>query len=493
MKIPGPKPNLFFGNTFQYLEGIHVTDINNHKKYGDLYGIFFMGYPCIVISDISSLRQILIKDFDKFINRPKSGQFDGEHNLLSHMLFILRDKRWKDVRNSLTPAFSTAKIKSIFSIVLDCIRITESIIDKSISEKNHQFDTRKILGNLVMDIITKSAFGLDENLQLEEKSKFMQMANKMFNFSFFNPRLLFMVLFPNVAETIRKYCNYQIFNHDVIAYFVNLLNRTVQKRRKHLENKRNDLLQTLINLSLLNNETIMEINDTEKFTDNMHSHKSKEQVALSEIELMAQCFMFIAAAFETTTTTLQFLFYSLAVNPKVQQKAYDEVMNTINDKAEIDYKNLSQMDYINQIMMETLRMYPPTTRLQRECKHDTTIMDGEICIPKGSTIVVPIFVIHRNKQYYEEPDKFDPERFDICIRQQRDPLTFMPFGYGPRQCIGMRFAQVIMRTIVASLIRKYKFTANDYSLNKPLQIITTGFTKPAKPIILHVEHRSKLA
>lgn len=161
----------------------------------------------------------------------------------------------------------------------------------------------------------------------------------------------------------------------------------------------------------------------------------------SDDEIVGQCFIFFAAGFDTVSTLLTFLSYELAVNPDIQEKLFNEITE-IKEKlngAPLNYDTLSQMKYMDQVISETLRKWPPAVFTNRVCTKDYAYElddNHKIRMEKGRVIWIPIHAIHHDPKYYPSPEVFDPERFSDENKHQILPGSFIPFGIGPRNCIG---------------------------------------------------------
>ncbi|CAJ0931468.1 unnamed protein product [Ranitomeya imitator] len=150
------------------------------------------------------------------------------------------------------------------------------------------------------------------------------------------------------------------------------------------------------------------------------------------------------------------------------------------------YEALNQMEYLDMVIYETLRLYPAAGRIERVCK-TTTEING-VTIPKDVVTVIPVFVLHRDPELWSDPEEFRPERFSKENRETQDPYIFLPFGAGPRNCIGMRFAMINMKSVISLLLQNFSFrTCKDTPI--PLEIDTRGFLKTTKPIILNLAPR----
>ncbi|KAB0340003.1 hypothetical protein FD754_023476, partial [Muntiacus muntjak] len=253
-------------------------------------------------------------------------------------------------------------------------------------------------------------------------------------FWFGRVNIIKMMLFPFLIP-ILEVLNITIFPRSVVNFFTKSINRIKESRLKDNQKPRVDFLQLMIN------------SQNSKETDN---HK-----ALSDQELLAQSIIFIFAGYETTSSTLSFLLYILATHPDVQQKLQEEIDATFPNKAPPTYDVLAQMEYLDMVVNETLRMFPIAVRIDRFCKKDVEIHG--VSIPKGTTATVPISVLHRDPQLWPEPEEFRPERFSKKNKDSINPYIYLPFGAGPRNCIGMRFAIMNMKLAVVRVLQNFSF------------------------------------
>lgn len=147
--------------------------------------------------------------------------------------------------------------------------------------------------------------------------------------------------------------------------------------------------------------------------------------------------------FDTSSTALTFAAYELTRNPDIQQKLYEEIVETHEklDGKRLTYDVLQKMKYMDQVVCETLRIWPPAVQVDRVCTKDYHYDDGnelKFDVEKGKALIIPIYGIQMDPKYFPEPDKFEPERFSDENKDSIVPGTYMPFGIGPRNCIGKR-------------------------------------------------------
>jgi cytochrome P450 len=193
--------------------------------------------------------------------------------------------------------------------------------------------------------------------------------------------------------------------------------------------------------------------------NDMNNNASGPRPSVSLDELKAQGILFFLAGFDTTATLLSNLSYLLAANPSTQERLLQEI-DTWNTKFELNYDTVNGFKYLDAVVWETLRLYPPVSRVERECVADYKLARTGIYVPAGMTVSIPVYAIHRDPKNFEDPDSFKPERF---LRTEdgepaiKHPYSFLPFGGGPRNCLGMRLALVEAKMCIVQILKRYRF------------------------------------
>ncbi|CAH4028012.1 unnamed protein product [Pieris brassicae] len=179
----------------------------------------------------------------------------------------------------------------------------------------------------------------------------------------------------------------------------------------------------------------------------------KPKAGVRSMMASAQCIVLFGAAFETTATTLTFLLYELAKNPDKQKRAIEEVNQYFKNHDRIEYECVFETPYLDACVCDTLRIYPVLGVVTRELVEDYTLPSG-VPLTKGLRVHIPVHHLHHNPQYFPEPDVFRPERFLGAEKERIEPFSYMPFGEGPRTCIGLRFAKMQSIAGLLALMRK---------------------------------------
>lgn len=207
--------------------------------------------------------------------------------------------------------------------------------------------------------------------------------------------------------------------------------------------------------------------------------KTKRQMSTSE--LRDNLLTFIVAGHETTALTLSWAMYLMGFDPQVQERARQEVQEVLQGRA-CTGEDVENLPYIRMIVDETLRLYPAAGIISRTAQKSDTLCGREI--RPGDTVMIPIYALGRNELLWDDPDRFDPERF--ADRKAIDRYAYLPFGDGPRICIGASFALQEAVTILATLLSRFEFSPVAGKEPKPVMILTLrpegGVWMTAKPL-----------
>ncbi|XP_055936165.1 cytochrome P450 3A21-like [Argiope bruennichi] len=491
--IPYVKPVLpFIGTSYSLLwKPAHQIDVERYRKLGPVYGQFDGARPVLVIADLKLVREVLVKEFPSFINRRVSSFKNGD-SIVDAMLFVLHGDEWKRVRNILTPAFTTGKIKRMIDIIKECGQTaTENF--RTTAKSGKPFQAKLIYGAFAMDVIASAAFSVKLDSHNDTKNQFVQTAKEAFSTDF-GFKLFIFLLFPKLAKLFKV----SIISPKPLVFFREVILQIMEKRKKTGQT-RNDFLQLLMATLKEDTEELKVDKGIEEnsITSNYGHDESTYQTPkfgsnknLSLNAAVAQSISFFTAGFDTVASTLSFATYLLAVNPEIQERMYEEVHQVLEKtEGELTYEAIQEMKYLDNVLSETLRLYPVIPRLERMTETDCKLGDTGITVPKGMAIVIPSYALHKDPKLFPDPEKFDPDRFLPEERAKRDPYAYLPFGDGPRHCIGMRFALIEVKTCLVYVIANFKILRCPET-KVPLEFcLGPGLLIP-KDIILKFEERT---
>ncbi|XP_075828910.1 cytochrome P450 3A25 [Microtus pennsylvanicus] len=461
--IPGPKPLPLFGNILSYHEGTWKFDEYCYKKYGKTWGLYDGQQPVLAITDPEIIKTVLVKEcYSIFTNRRSFGPV----GFMKKAISISENEEWKRLRTLLSPTFTSGKLKQMFPIIGQYGDTLVKNLRRE-EEKGKPVTMKDILGAYSMDVITGTSFGVNVDSLNNPQDPFVQKAKKFLKFSAFDPFLLSIFLFPFLTP-IYELLSLSIFPRQSVNFFKKFVTSMKKNRLDSNQETRVDFLQLMMN------------------TQNSKGEES--QKALSDLEMVAQTVVFIFAGYDATSTSISFIMYELATHPDVQKKLQDEIDRALPNKAPVTYDALMDMEYLDMVVNETLRLYPIANRLERVSKKDVEI--NGVFIPKGTIVMVPTFPLHRDPEYWPAPEEFRPERFSKENKGSIDPYVYLPFGNGPRNCLGMRFALISMKLAVISVLQNFTLQPCEETQIPP-KLSNQPILQPEKPIILKVVSREK--
>ncbi|XDV17073.1 hypothetical protein PO909_016515 [Leuciscus waleckii] len=466
--IPGPKPIPFFGTMLRYREGFYNFDLECFKKYGRVWGIYDARQPVLCIMDQSIIKTILIKEcYSLFTNR-RNFRLNGP---LYDAVSIVEDDDWRRIRSVLSPSFTSGRLKEMFGIMKTHSQILVENLGKS-ATRGENVDIKEFFGPYSMDVVTSTAFSVDIDSLNNPKDPFVTNIKKMLKFDFLNPVFLISALFPFTTTLLDK-MDFGFFPISVTDFFYAALQKIKSERvANDHKKKRVDFLQLMV--------------DSQTAGKTQHGEEHTEK-GLSDHEILSQAMIFIFAGYETSSSTLSFLFYNLATNPEAMKKLQEEIDETFPNKAPVDYEAVMNMDYLDGALNESLRLFPVAARLERVCKK--TVEINGVIIPKDTVVMIPTFALHRDPDYWSDPESFKPERFTKGNKETIDPYMYMPFGLGPRNCIGMRFAQVTMKLAIVEILQRFDVSVCAET-KVPLELGVSGLLAPKDPIKLKLKPRT---
>ncbi|ELU00337.1 hypothetical protein CAPTEDRAFT_229084 [Capitella teleta] len=442
--VPGPKAYPLVGTQYKAMTaGVGEADLEYIKKYGKVYAGFSGDCPILVVADTDMLKQILVKDFNFFTNRRKVDGFIERP--LNKMMTVVDDEEWRNLRNATTPAFSGGKLRKTTNDMNDCAKYLVNNLRK-VAEEGDTFDVKKFCGSYSADIIARVAFGIDIDSQNNKDHPFVRHMTKTLDLNFFkNPFLLIAVFAPSLLPLARK-LGFSFLSKDAAAYFTDLVNQAIDERR-HSDVERHDFLQLMLEAQQM------------KPSKDGEPDENRQRKPLTDDEVLSNCVIFFFAAFGTIGDTLSMSLYALASNPEVQDKMLEEINSVLGDSVDITYDQVKSMGYLDMVMDESLRRYNPAPLVDRLCSQDIVI--NGIKFPKGVVVHVPIYAIHMDPEIWPEPEKFDPERFTPEKKAVMNPYHWLPFGFGPRNCVGMRMALIEMKIALVHIVRNFKITTSE--------------------------------
>ncbi|XP_014358717.2 cytochrome P450 6B5 [Papilio machaon] len=384
--------------------------------------------PTLYVKDLTNVNHVLNVDFNSFSHRG----FDvNEGDKLADNVLFMNGNRWKLMRQSMTPLFTSSKLKSMYYILdrsaLDFVEYLKK------RPELLQKDTFQTLSTFCSAAIGASVFGIENESVFD--SPFLDMANKAFASTFKNNFLL------AIANTYPKLFNlfgFKFFK-DHEDFFIGAIKQIIKKRQE--ENvKKHDFADLCVGLkskgTLKDDGTGLKIQPTDEI-------------------LAAQAFFFFVAGVEPSAASMFGILVELGRNPEQLRRLHEEIDNSFEKYDKMTYDTITEMEYLDMVFNEALRMYPPIGILMRQCIKDTVLPTGNIKVEAGTKIFSPLFEIHHDPKLYPDPEVFNPERFSRENSKNINNNAFMAFGEGKRLCIGVRYATLQVKAGLVHLLRHF--------------------------------------
>ncbi|XP_057691587.1 thromboxane-A synthase isoform X1 [Corythoichthys intestinalis] len=489
--IKHPKPVPFFGNLFLFRQGFFHPMSELIKTYGRVCGYYLGRRAVVVVADPDMLRQVMVREFSSFPNR-MTNRFASKP--ISDCLLMLKNERWKRVRSILTPAFSAAKMKEMVPLIQTATTALMNNLDV-FAKSGEAFDIHRCFGCFTMDVIGSVAFATQVDSQNNPDDPFVRHAQMFFSFSFFRPIMLFFIAFPHImAPLVGIIPNKR--RHQMNEFFINNIQGIIRKREEQPpEQRRRDFLQLMLDARSSKDELSSEHVDSARHgAAAVPEHASPEasarnpsKKAITEDEIIGQALVFLLAGYETSSNTLAFTCYLLAIHPECQCRVQEEVDDFFSKHESPDYANVQELKYLDMVVCEALRLYPPGFRFSREIEQDC-IVNG-VHLPKGAMVEIPVGFLHYDPEHWPEPEKFIPERFTPEAKVNRHAFTYLPFGAGPRNCVGMRLAQLEIKVALVQIFRKFNITTCS-DTKVPLELKSSSTLGPKNGIFVKITRRS---
>lgn len=453
--IPGPPPSFIFGNLRElHEEGMASMFDKWITKYGDTVGYFHGSIPAVLTSDPEMIKQVLVKDGHKIRDRQVFTAVTKPLLMNKVKLSRTYGHDWKELRGLVSSTFKGGSMKQAVVIMKDRAKLFTDMVELAATKQDGAANLHMHVLRLAMDVAVGVFHGIQTDVQRGDEAacKLLDKCRQctgMFGTSK-------MVLFNSISELpwiyvpVLKYALSRGVPMDaVVAYFGPIFE---ERRKTDAENKA-DLLQTLLNAESENSPSINK-NPIQKPASEKNVHSTCVARTLSNGTL------FVIAAIDAVATPLSFAMYLLALHQDVQDRLREEVQLAIEKDGDITYENICGMEYLGQVISETLRMYPSLHGfVQRACDEEYEYKGMRF--PKGTVIGAPVLRMHYDPRFWEEPEKFDPERFNKENKLKINPMAYLPFGAGPRNCLASRYSELIMRVSLATLISRLKLSPNE--------------------------------
>ncbi len=417
---PSPKANPVLGTAWRFRRDPlrclqdFVAEVGTAYRYR-----FFLNYWGYVFVHPDHYQQILLDNYNNYTKSPHP-TFDLLLPLLGYGLLTNDGESWLRQRRLVQPAFHRQQIQSFASTMTAAAERRFSRWEEAAREEKLVSFDREMM-ELTFEIAGRTLFSVDLTEESQEFGEITSELNELFINMAMEPFSLITLRMPFLPRTRRIFRD--IGKLDQLIY-------AMIARRREADDPGNDLMGML--LAARDEET---------------------GLGMDEKQIRDEVLTLLIAGHETTALLMTWLFYCLGRNPEVEAQLHDEVDRTLNGRLPT-FEDIPKLVYTRQVVDETMRVYPPAYALSRAGNSADVV--GGYAIRPNSIITLSPYITHRLPEFWRDPDRFDPERFTPANNAARHRFAYIPFGAGPRQCIGNGFALTEGVLLAATIAQRFR-------------------------------------
>ncbi|XP_058800839.1 cytochrome P450 4g15-like [Phymastichus coffea] len=486
-KLPGPKTVPFFGNAL-LAWGVKpedvLTEVLKYDIYGNVARVFLGPKLVVFLVDPRDVEIILSSP----VHIDKSPEYRYFAPWLGEGLLISTGDKWRTHRKIIAPTFHLNVLKSFVPLFYEN---SIDLVNRLKPEVGKEFDCHDYLSSITVDILLETAMGVRGGQK--EKSSFdyamavMKLCNiihqRQYNF------LLRMDTFYQFTKFAKQQQNFLETIHG-------LTSRVIKKRKAEVFDKldiskepaapkkesKNEST-TIIHTKKQEPEMKYVRDDLDDIDENdvgekrrlafldlmLEMRKNGEQLTDEEIKEEVNTIMF--EGHDTTAAGSSFVLCILGIHQDVQNRVMEELNEIFKGSDRpCTFQDTLEMKYLERVILETLRLFPPVPAIARQLNHDVQLASGDYVVPSGSTVVIPQFKIHRLKEHYADPETFNPDNFLPENTQDRHYYAYIPFSAGPRSCVGRKYAMLKLKVLLSTILRNYKIKSDLSEQDFKLQV-----------------------
>ncbi|KAJ6728257.1 CYTOCHROME P450 FAMILY MEMBER [Salix koriyanagi] len=415
------------------------------KDYGNNSFMWIGPKPRVNIMNPDQIRDIFMKinEYQKPIHPQLKPLTCG---LVSH-----EGEKWAKHRKIINPAFHQEKLKlmipALYESCSEMINKWEKVV--SVDDRPCEMDVWPYLQSLSCDAISRTSFGSN----YKEGKRIFDLIKEQTNLTFHV--MLRAIIIPGYRFLpIQSNRRLKAIDKEIKASLKALINKR-EEAMSAGEDTKNDLLDLLLESNL----------------SEIKAHGNTKSVGMSSEDVVEECKIFYFAGQETTSVLLTWTMILLAQYPDWQARAREEVVQVFGTKKP-DFDGLNHLKVVTMILYEVLRLYPPVTLLNRDVHEEIKL--GNLLLPAGVQVSVPTILLHQDPELWgDDASKFKPERFAEGVsKATKSQVSFLPFGWGPRICIGQNFALIEAKMALAMVLRHYAFELSPSYIHAPCTIVT---------------------
>lgn len=422
-EYPQVTPHWLLGN--ESFGGITMLDnVNNFYKAveGHRFAIFWQGNsPALFLRDVDLVKKVQVVELDHFTDLGFADQwyYDKVGNVFG--LASMQGESWKRMKKSMTGPFSVPRVKKTIPAMNECsLKLVKYL---KLHEKDEYVEGNVFLRKFFMNTIASVVFSLDIDCYGETETEFEKKGKGLISLT----KFLVIKFLPTIAGHLKI----KMLDTDSEAFFLKLAERIVEQRVNSQEESK-DIMGTMLSIR-------------------------KDNPDLSPEMMYKTLLQFFTDGYESAAMVISVLIHRLLFHPEVQERLQEEIDSVFENKNEgefLDDKDINEMHYLDMVLLEGLRlgMIPST---ERKCTKAWKIPGEDFVIPTNMNVIIPTGPMHLDPKFWDEPTKFNPERFSAENKGNIDPAVYQPFGLGLRACLGQNLVKMELKILLISLLRNF--------------------------------------
>jgi len=468
-KIPGAPTVPLLGNAREFFGSANRAFVNMQKlmTYGEGILRLHMGpIPFVVLYRAHTIEALLGGSSPL----TKGSAYNLMKPFLGTGLISSEGAKWKSRRRLLTPAFHFKILDDFNRVYNKQARVLVAKLEGA-ALSGAALNIHDRLSLCTLDTIMESSMGWELNSQEDTKCQYLDNVKKFE--ALVQVRQTRPWLRPEAAWQLLGYGRLQ---QRLLQVLHGQSEAAIRRRKQALEKQASGD-------ELGDGDAEAAPKKRRVFLDLMLEEAARTDVQMSDADLREEVDTIMFAGHDTTSAATAFALHFLAAHPRVQQRAYEEIMEVVGEEETVTPFHLKELKYLDACMRESMRIATPVPYIGREAGADLVI-DG-YTVPAGTPILVNIYALHRDPQHFPSPETYDPERF--LGDHGRPPYAYIPFSIGARNCIGQRFAVLLQKVLLCHILRRY--TIRTEQTYEDLTLVRQTVLVASKGVMITLQRR----
>lgn len=476
--IPGPRAYPLIGNANMLLGLSHDEIMRRAMELSFVYGSVargWLGYHLVVFLTEPSDIEIIL---NSYVHLNKSSEYRFFKPWLGDGLLISSGEKWKSHRKLIAPAFHMNVLKTFIDVFNDN---SLAVVKRMRKEVGKEFDVHDYMSEVTVDILLETAMGSTRTGENKEGFEYAMAVMKMCDILHLRQLKIHLRLdsFFNMTNIKRE--------QDRLLGIIHSLTRKVVKQKKEIFEKNyaegklpSPSLSEIIAKQETTPETVPVISQGSMLTDDLDANDendigekrrlafldlmietAKTGADLTDEEIKEEVDTIMFEGHDTTAAGSSFVLCLLGIHQNIQDRVYKEIKQIFGDSdRKATFNDTLEMKYLERVIFETLRMYPPVPVIARKLTQEVRLASEDYVVPAGTTVVIGTYKMHHREDIYPNAEVFNPDNFLPERTQNRHYYSYIPFSAGPRSCVGRKYAMLKLKVLLSTILRNYRVVSD---------------------------------